>query len=73
MGRVSRIMKAVTEKASETRPTGPEGTVPAADADLSRLIACWMHMPPHFKQTIMTLVEVVESKHPARSSSESQE
>jgi hypothetical protein len=62
MGRVSRILKAVTDKEPGTKASGTESSLPHADPDLPRLIACWSAMPPHFKQTILTLVELVEAK-----------
>jgi hypothetical protein len=54
-------MRAVREKGPEPQ-LGMPTAGPLADADLLRLQACWSALPPHFKQTIMTLVEIVESK-----------
>jgi hypothetical protein len=62
MGRVSRILKAATDRSSEARPAGLERELAVSDPDLPRVIACWSVMPPHFRQTILTLVEVVEAK-----------
>jgi hypothetical protein len=64
MGRASRILKAITEKGSASKPAG-DAQLPHADPDLPRLIACWSAMPMHFKQTILTLVEIVEAKRRA--------
>jgi len=76
MGRVSRILKAASESGKEPAPTGLESpSRPAAESesssrqpdtradsnDLTRLMACWARMPAHFKQTILTLVEVTEA------------
>lgn len=76
MGRVSRILKAASESGKEPTPTGLESqsksaaqsdsssrqTDTRADSnDLTRLMACWARMPAHFKQTILTLVEVTEA------------
>jgi hypothetical protein len=76
MGRVSRILKAASESGKEPAPTGLEPlskTPPQVDSssrqadtradsnDLTRLMACWAQMPAHFKQTILTLVEVTEA------------
>ena len=76
MGRVSRILKAASESGKELAPTGLEPqSKPAAESeassrqadtradsnDLTRLMACWARMPAHFKQTILTLVEVTEA------------
>jgi hypothetical protein len=73
MGRVSRILKAVSEKPKEMPATGLEPLAKSAlapapapapsppdSADLARIIACWPRMPRHFKETILTLVEVTE-------------
>jgi hypothetical protein len=65
MGRVSRILKAVTDKGTDTKTGGSDPHLPHADPDLPRLIACWSAMPPHFRQTILTLVEIVEAKRKA--------
>lgn len=62
MGRVSRILKAVTDKPAEARSPALERDLAATDHDLPRLIACWSAMPPHFKQTVMSLVEIVEAQ-----------
>jgi hypothetical protein len=59
MSRVSRIIKAASVR-PEAGANGQERE--AAETDLPRLIACWSHMPGHYKQTIMALVEVVETK-----------
>ena len=65
MGRVSRILAAVTDKGPDGRPVGADPHLPHADPDLPRLIASWSAMPPQFKQTILTLVEIVEAKRRA--------
>lgn len=62
MGRVTRMMKAATVKGPEGKADGPGRDSSATDPDLPRLLACWGAMPPHFRETIMSLVEVVESK-----------
>jgi len=75
MGRVSRILKAASESGREAPPTGLEPAARAAaeaspqplpdtradSNDLARLMACWAKMPAHFRQTILTLVEVTEA------------
>jgi len=60
MGRVSRMLKAISDKPSTTGDNGPMAA--ASDPDLPRIIACWTHMPASYKQTIMSLVEQVELK-----------
>jgi hypothetical protein len=70
MGRVSRIMKAVSDKPKDTSASSAEKLGKAAafgnaaagpDADdLARLLACWPRMPKHFKDTILALVEITE-------------
>jgi len=61
MGRVSRIMKAVSGPAVD--PSGLScGQELARSDDELRVMACWKQMPEHFKRTVMTLVEIVESR-----------
>jgi hypothetical protein len=59
---VSRILKAASENRPDALPVGLDKKPAVAEADLQRLIACWPRMPIHYKQTILTLVEVLESK-----------
>ena len=69
MGRVSRMLKAISEKPKSAAPAGVEKAARRAGrdtggndpGDLARVIACWPRMPGHFKQAILTLVEVVEA------------
>ena len=62
MGRVSRFMKAVSDKPKDAAASGAhQSGKPAEDADsLARVVASWPQLPPHIKQAILTLVEAAE-------------
>jgi len=65
VGRVSRILKSPHER-PRPNPIHPNPGLRPSDEDLPRLVSAWPQLPQHFRQTIMSLVEMVEGKNPAR-------
>jgi hypothetical protein len=62
MGRVSTILRAASGPKRRQPETLSGITAWALEEDLPRVIASWGRMPPQFRQTILSLVEIVEGK-----------
>ena len=66
MGRLSRILKAVSDKpkdpAEGVSSRSGSGLLKTPDPQLTRLVACWPLIPDHFKKTILFLVEAAEAQ-----------
>lgn len=60
MGRISRVLKGASAGRSNAPPLR-QINIWAFDDDLARLTACWPHLPAHFRDTILSLVEVTEA------------